>query len=551
MSASFKLVYSFKFQVTCLVTGMVLVASICVGGVSLLIAEVEMRDVLGQQETSLVSSIAGQIDTDLQDKRQLLEAIADEARAHKLTTAQFQALFEEHSNLREEFFNVTAFDGEGELIANLNNRVLAKLNIRERTYFQETMRGREGVISTPFKSLLSGRPVVVVTQPVTNDVGKTVAVIVAAIDLQRPSFIGHIQTAHGAQGYVFIVDDEGWVLSHPDPSLILQRDAIEPDLAEAIRKPVQGSRDDLTDNGVPVLLTHAHLHHANWTIASSYPIKSAFAPMLAVRSRVFAAVAMFVGLAAIFGWLLIAVLLRPLKRLHDEVVRFGGGNTDAEIFNVSRRDEFGVLSRAIYTLQRHRERAEQALYMQANTDVLTAVHNRRMFEKFLPAALARSARSGSVIAVAFLDIDKFKVINDVHGHAAGDAVLIEFARRISAAVRTSDTVARLAGDEFVIVFEQLKSLEEARTLGQKLMAAISAPFHVANCELGVTSSIGIAVTTSVTDAEAMLAAADDALYAVKAAGRHGYAINSLMPGVGLGLVYGVYKHGPSKEVCAN
>jgi diguanylate cyclase (GGDEF)-like protein len=543
---SAKLFHSFKFQITCLVTGLVMAASVCVGGIAMLITEAEMRDVLARQEASLVASMANQLDTDLEDKQQLLLTIAEEARSRQVAASHIQQLLEGHTTLRDEFFNVTAFDANGKLIANLNNRALAKLNISERPYFQQTMSTREGVISAPFKSMISGKPVVAVTQPIVDESGKIIVVLVGAIDLLRPS-LASLQMPHDSQGYLFIVDDEGWVIHHPDRSRILQKDAIDAGFVEAIKSGnVQGSRDDLFDDGIPALLTFAHLRHANWTIASSYPIRSAFAPMLAVRARVFGAIGGFVALAAIFAWLLIAALLKPLRKLHDDVQRFAGGDMNAEVFNVKRRDEFGVLSRAIYTLQRHREQAEQALYAQANTDVLTSLNNRRMFEKFLPTAIARAQRGRSIVAVAFLDVDKFKAINDTYGHAVGDAVLVEFAKRISSAVRITDTVARLAGDEFVIVYEQLKSAEEARTLGEKILAAIASPFMVSGLALSVTSSVGIAVTSDAIDADALMAAADDALYGVKAAGRNGFAVNYLGWRGAPATVHGVHKHGQAK-----
>ena len=162
----------------------------------------------------------------------------------------------------------------------------------------------------------------------------------------------------------------------------------------------------------------------------------------------------------------------------------------------------------------------------ATTDVLTGLNNRRMFDAFLPQALARAARSGQPVALAMLDIDQFKDINDTLGHAGGDQVLIEFARRLTATVRTTDTVARLAGDEFVIVFEQLSSTLEMDVLGKRIIDAMQPPFFISAVQREVRASIGIAICgNSMATSEDLMRAADQALYGVKAAGRNGYAIN--------------------------
>jgi GGDEF domain-containing protein len=157
------------------------------------------------------------------------------------------------------------------------------------------------------------------------------------------------------------------------------------------------------------------------------------------------------------------------------------GRANISVFDVVRKDEFGHLSRAFYGLSQRREQAELELHRLATTDVLTGLNNRRMFDAFLPQALARAARSGQTVGLAILDIDHFKTINDTLGHPAGDQVLIEFSRRLTGAVRTTDTVARLAGDEFVIVFEQLSTAPEMTLLGEKILDAMRPPFTLGTC----------------------------------------------------------------------
>jgi diguanylate cyclase (GGDEF)-like protein len=522
------LLLSFKFKITALVIALVLVSGIGTGGISLLIAESELRHVIARQELSLLNSAAALIDNDLQHKQQLLRSLTEQTPGRKLALDQLQELLEAHESLRDEFFNVNAFDTAGNLVASLRDRNAKRINIAERKYFQDTMASREGVISAPFKSALSGRPVVVLTQPLRDAGGNIIGIILGAIDLQRPSFSDQLDALRSsADGYLFLVTDDGTMIHHPNKSLILSRiDDGAGTLGEAALRGGEGWQDDLLDDGVPTLLVHKHLRLVDWTIGLSYPVRSAFAPMQSVRLRAFVGAAVLTLLAGCFGWVVTAKLLRPLGKLRQHVENINAGNADIGVFDVARADEFGHLSRAFFALSQRRAKAELELHQLATTDVLTGINNRRMFDDFFPKALARAARSGHQVGLAFLDIDHFKQINDTLGHAAGDTVLQEFARRLTAAVRSTDTVARLAGDEFVIVFEQLASGAEADLLGRKILDGMRPPFKVGDTECAVTTSVGIAMTTNANvGMDDVMRAADQALYGVKAAGRNGFAVN--------------------------
>lgn len=519
--------YSFKFKLSVLVTGMVLIAAVGVGGISLLFADVQIERMIAKQELLALGGAAAYIDNDIRHKQQLLRAIAEEAATRELGPKDIQALLESHDSLRDEFSNVTAYDARGDRIASLRNRGDRIINVSERPYFRQTMATREGVVSDPFRSALSNRPVVSVTQPVIDRHGKIIGILLGGIDLLRPSFADQIDALRaGEAGYLFIVAGDGTVVHHPNKALLLTRpdEEVEPVL-HAVRAAPDGWRTDMVDGGSRALVAHRRLAHVDWTIAVSYPLRSAFEPMVSVRLNSFAAAALFTVLAGLFGWALVKILLEPLTRLQQNIETHDAGAAGIEVFNTQGRDEFGLLSRTLYRLSRHRQQSAQDLQRQATTDVLTGAYNRRMFEEFLPAALARSSRSGEAVAVAFLDIDHFKDINDTYGHAAGDAVLVEFAHRLAASVRVTDTVARLAGDEFVIVFEQLQAAEEAHQIGAKILAAMAQPFHVGTVALRVTASVGISVATQAASMEAIMHSADQALYGVKAAGRNGYAVN--------------------------
>ncbi len=152
-------------------------------------------------------------------------------------------------------------------------------------------------------------------------------------------------------------------------------------------------------------------------------------------------------------------------------------------------------------------------------DPLTGLANRRLLDVLLHATLARTRRAGTPVVVTYLDLDGFKSINDTHGHAAGDVVLIEVARRLQATVREADVVARRGGDEFVVVHESDPAQSEA--LLRRVREALAAPVTLPD---GTTvpcgASIGSADTSQARDAAGLLAAADQAMYVAKRARTH-------------------------------
>ncbi|HYF25395.1 MAG TPA: diguanylate cyclase, partial [Baekduia sp.] len=163
----------------------------------------------------------------------------------------------------------------------------------------------------------------------------------------------------------------------------------------------------------------------------------------------------------------------------------------------------------------------QVLAHRALHDPLTGLPNRLALGDRLSVALARQTRAGTVVAVLFVDLDHFKLINDAHGHAVGDEVLRASADRIGAALRAADTVARLGGDEFVVLAEGLAGEDEAVALAERLIAGFAAPLEVAGEQLPMTPSVGIAVARAGTGRgpEDLLREADIAMYRAKSAGR--------------------------------
>ncbi len=166
--------------------------------------------------------------------------------------------------------------------------------------------------------------------------------------------------------------------------------------------------------------------------------------------------------------------------------------------------------------------AEQIEHL-ANYDALTELPNRRLFFDRLTQALARAHRAGTPCALLFLDLDRFKEVNDLHGHEAGDRLLKAVADRLRGLLRASDTVARLAGDEFVAILPDIESRADCIRVAEKIVSTLGRPYPLADNEESIGVSVGIALYPEhATDSEALIGAADRAMYAAKAAGRGTY-----------------------------
>ncbi|PYQ50867.1 MAG: diguanylate cyclase [Acidobacteria bacterium] len=183
-----------------------------------------------------------------------------------------------------------------------------------------------------------------------------------------------------------------------------------------------------------------------------------------------------------------------------------GGNIEGTIIDISER-----------------KAAQEQVEYQAYHDVLTGLPNRLLFRDRISVALAHARRARRTVAIMFLDLDHFKLVNDTLGHTVGDGLLQAAAERLVSCVRSEDTVARMGGDEFTILVSDIADTRSAATVAQKVLESISRPIEVDGHELFVTTSIGIAIfPDDGTDAETLLKNADRAMYRAKELGRNNF-----------------------------
>jgi len=182
-----------------------------------------------------------------------------------------------------------------------------------------------------------------------------------------------------------------------------------------------------------------------------------------------------------------------------------------------------VLSGVVTTLDdiTEKKESEALIWQHANFDALTGLPNRRMFRDRLEQALKKCRRDSLMLALLFIDLDRFKEVNDAYGHDKGDLLLIEAAQRIRACVRDSDTVARLGGDEFTVILSELDAPDRVELIAQNIIDALSDSFPVGDEQAFVSASIGITLyPEDATEIDELLRHADQALYVAKGAGRN-------------------------------
>ncbi len=250
------------------------------------------------------------------------------------------------------------------------------------------------------------------------------------------------------------------------------------------------------------------------------------------RAELYKLAALQAGVAVL---LLMAVLyhrlIRPLDRLKAQATQIALRGDEASM-SWGRQDEIGELGehlndvhRQLHTLFGQIERQQQALEKLALHDHLTGLPNRLLFRELAQAACATALREGHLLAVLFIDLDRFKAVNDTLGHSAGDALLKTVAQRLSASVRASDVVCRHSGDEFLVLLQDSGTLEQLVQTVERIQLEVARPMMLEGREARVQASIGIALLPDdASEPDELVRHADLAMYEAKKAGRdrHGF-----------------------------
>ena len=437
------------------------------------------------------------------------------------------------------------------------------LNLTDRSYFKAASQGDRPLVLEPLFGRLTGNSVLQIVAPARTEAGALRFLLVASLNLQKFASDMQRQSLLPQAPDVLLLDARGTVMAWagsldgpPQPGTSI----------------TNGPLFALAQNaGATAELTGQRGQAQVWAVADSRMARAAGLSVLLglprqallanseVRLRQglvvlgTAAVLLIAGVWALAEW----GIRRQLARISRMVGELGGGNLASRIEAPHPRGELGALMGLLNTtadsLQQQRaaidqlgerlskahqreiserENNEARLSRMANFDSLTGLPNRLLFQVQLRHAIARARRSGRPFALMFLDLDRFKNINDNLGHDIGDRLLVAVSAVIADCVRDSDSVGRfqesvtdeglfrLGGDEFTIVTEELSTPDAAKVVAQRILDAVGRPFMIDEHELFISVSIGITLyTNDGTDEDGLIKQADMAMYRAKDLGR--------------------------------
>jgi diguanylate cyclase (GGDEF)-like protein len=394
-----------------------------------------------------------------------------------------------------------------------------------------------------------GQPTLQIARQVFASDGQLYGLVIINIDLNGLFSLlkADLPTALG----LYLTNAQGDFLIHPDPEQTFGFQRGHRILAQDVFPPVADIIDGkanyqiislnkpLALRGHPTVPTTAvflrqplgnYVSDDHFSVIGlSMPQQEITRPTHTLATATLNIVLVFSAIAFVLALWMSRALTYPLRLILQAVGRVSTGRDLGEL-PLNRKDELGDLARGVAHM--HTQIRDQMVVLDEHRrtldhlsrhDTLTGLPNRRMFFDVLKQAVARAERTGTQLAVMFIDLDHFKDVNDSYGHTTGDRVLQVVAARLQHCVRTVDTLARLGGDEFIILIESLDTREPVTAIAHKLIAQFEAPFSVGPYEAQLGLSIGISVLPEDgTDPEILIARADEAMYAAKLAGRNGY-----------------------------
>ncbi len=273
-----------------------------------------------------------------------------------------------------------------------------------------------------------------------------------------------------------------------------------------------GDQDDMLDLEFPII--HNGVLLGRFMVGMSRAsLHKEIRRQLTVQLSVFAAIVLFLG-AAIYAVFRFSVLL-PIQKLIGASREVGSGQYP--VVEVKSADEFGTLASAFNAMAEEVKHKQAKLHRQANFDGLTGLPNRMMAFERIDIEIKRCKRSGARFALMFIDLDKFKDVNDSLGHAAGDQLLVDMGARLQACTRDADSVARLGGDEFLILVPDVSDEVDIDRIAARMLEAVSEPQELCGRKIVSRCSIGIAFyPDNGKSVEALMANVDNAMYQAKA-----------------------------------
>jgi diguanylate cyclase (GGDEF)-like protein len=336
------------------------------------------------------------------------------------------------------------------------------------------------------RNLLDGKPAVLI---VVRLVGARVPTYLTAMLPYGVIFQAPSASLPATEQYLLISSDRRTVLAGTPRGAFSGGESVG---SAGVAQPLPSGAVSVTGvDGVPRIYRDAIVPGYGWRVLIGASRHATLGAAQSDRWRGLLLGLLMIAVVGILGILLFRALVRPVQRLRAAIEAAGTDNSVRA--KLEGPAEIAGVAEAFNETAARRQELEIQLSHQALHDPLTGLPNRALLSDRLTTSLARQRRSGEPVAVCFLDLDRFKNINDSQGHPAGDQILVALAERLLSAVRPSDTVARFGGDEFIVVTEGVNDAADASHLAQRLSHALTQPFLLAGEKIYVSGTVGIAI----------------------------------------------------------
>lgn len=492
----------------------------------------DLSAVVEGQQLTLATYVARDIDNKIIQRQRLLEHLAASVPADLLSQPErLQAWLKAHYDDQTLFTeNLVIVNRQGRLVAGYPE---PGRDDAPADGIQASLAGRS-FIGQPRAGRAANAPVLPMSVPIRNAAGEIQGVLVGVTALGASGVLDSLLESHTSE------TTSHFLLVFPDSQLFIDtstRDArlkpTSPPGANALHdRAVAGFRGaGITRNaeGNEEVAAMASVPSAGWYIVARLPTREAFATVERTQHFLIKGAFFSILFFATFASIGLYFVFRHLFRAAAEADRMTGDELPHAPLAVVRDDEVGHLISAFNRLLLKLNDKQDELKKIAHHDTLTGLCNRHHLSVRLRQVLAQALRNGTQVGLLFMDLDGFKRINDSHGHEAGDEVLRQVARRFSAVVRSSDTLARIGGDEFVVLLSDLGDNAEdtLSRVATQCIEALATPFFISGSVCIVGVSIGIALGDGQSSADKLLLAADRVMYQAKKTGRGRYLTHKL------------------------
>jgi diguanylate cyclase (GGDEF)-like protein len=492
----------------------------------------DLTQTVSTQQLALAEALANDIDYKIAERRDFLNRLASTLPPELLERPALLRPWLAERHRLQPLFSL------GLIVADSNGKILADYpelpgrrgrSLADDPDFHIALDGQSH-IGRPLLGPVSKVPTLPMSAPLKDRAGKVRAVLLGVTAIAAPGFLDRLQQGRLGEsgGYLLISPRDKLFVAASDPRMVL-KPTPPPGvnlLHDRAMNGFRGSAVTVNAFGVEELSSMVSVPSAGWFVVARMPTSEAFATVGRIKSLIIRHTFTAILGMLVFTGLIITWLLRPLYRTAEQAERMTSGEAPLTPLAVTRNDEVGHLTMAFNRLLAKLTSSQAELERMAHHDTLTGLPNRSLLADRMQQALARAQRNGTRIAVLFLDLDGFKPINDSLGHKAGDQALQEVTRRLSAVLRQSDTLARVGGDEFVLLATDLEAGCEdgIRTLADKCIDAVAQPLPLQRETYILGVSIGIALCDGACSADRLLLAADKAMYEAKEKGRGCYVM---------------------------